>query len=312
MDIRQLRYFTALARAGNFGRAAASLHIAQPALSRQIRLLEEELGVQLFERHARGSSPTEAAEVLLSRAEFLLKFMEQTREDVASTQREPHGLVALGMSSGLALTIAGPLYTHLERHFPQLRLRLVEEFTGSLRDKLLQGSIDLAILNGLSDLPNLSTIPLMQEQICLIGRSGNPHLVGDWVEVAELAAQPFVLAGMPKLGVREIVESAALRAGVTLMPRMEVESIEVAKRIIRERPLCTAHFAAAILDDIKDGTLRAIPITGLYLNRFIARASDRPVSKAGAVLKEAVQSVAAELIATGRWPFATLKLPAAD
>lgn len=309
MDIRQLRYFVTLARTGNFGRAAAALHIAQPALSRQIRQLEEELGVQLFERHARGASPTEAADVLLSRAEFLLKFVEQTREDVTSTQREPQGPIGLGMSPGLALTLAEPLYSALHRRFPQLRLRIVEAFTGSLQDQLLRGAIDLAILNGSGGRPNLVTVPLMREQICLIGPRDSPHLFGKSVRVADLAGIPFVFAGMAQWGVREIVEKALENEGVSLVPRMEVESIEAAKRVIRRSDLCTAHFAAPIFDDIETGDLRAVPIEGLYLERSVARASDRPVSRAGAVLREQVQLVARELVHAKRWPFAVLSPP---
>lgn len=310
MDIRQLRYFAVLARLGHFGRAASALHIAQPALSRQIRLLEEELGVQLFERHARGSSPTEAAEVLLVRAEFVLRFLDQARDDVAATQRDPYGRVALGMSPGLALTLAAPLFRHVEERYPDIRLRVVEEFTGSLRDRLLQGSVDLAILNGPAlDLPNLITTPLMEEQICLIGNRSDPNLDRASVRIEDLAQIPFVLAGMAKSGVREVVETAAARAGVMLEPKVEVQSLEVAKRIIYNKTLCTAHFAAPIIDDIASGHLAAVPIADLHLSRFIARASDRPASRAATVLKQAVEQVAEMLVETGRWPHARLAAP---
>lgn len=309
MDIRQLRYFSMLARLGNFGRAASALHIAQPALSRQIRLLEEELGVRLFERHARGSSPTEAAEVLLARAEFVLRYLDQAKNDVAATQRDPYGRVALGMSPGLALTLAAPLFRHVEELYPDVRLRVVEDFTGSLRDRLLQGTVDLAILNGSAmDLPNLVTTSLMDEQICLIGNSDDSNLHRTSIRIEDLAQVPFVLAGMPKAGVREVVETAAARAGVVLEPRVEVESLEVAKRIIHKKALCTAHFAAPIVDDIASGALAAVPIAGLHLSRFIARASNRPASRTSTVLKEAVEQVAALLIRSGRWPHARLAI----
>lgn len=80
MDLRQLRYFTVLAAHQHFGRAAAVLHIAQPALSRQVQLLEAELGVKLVERHSRGASLTREGELLLDRATFLLRYADQIRE----------------------------------------------------------------------------------------------------------------------------------------------------------------------------------------------------------------------------------------
>src|SRR4051794_37327791 len=109
MDLQQLRYFVALATQQHFGRAASVLHVAQPALSRQMRLLEEELGVKLFERHARGAAPTEEAKLLLERASFLLRYAEQMKTDLMEFRREPRGTVAIGLSPGLAQLLAVPL-----------------------------------------------------------------------------------------------------------------------------------------------------------------------------------------------------------
>ena len=102
MDLRQLRYFVALATQQHYGKAAAVLHVTQPALSRQIRLLEDELGVQLFERHARGAAPTDEAHLLLERAVFLLRYAEQIKADLLARQSAPRGPVAIGLSPGLA------------------------------------------------------------------------------------------------------------------------------------------------------------------------------------------------------------------
>jgi LysR family transcriptional regulator, nitrogen assimilation regulatory protein len=309
VDFRQLRYFAVLAQHGHFGRAASALHVAQPALSRQIRLLEEELGVQLFERHPRGASPTEAALVLLDRATFILNYLEQMRNDVTATQRDPRGPVALGMSPGLALTLALPLFEEIRSRFPGVQLQIVEDYTEVLHDRLLQGTVDLAILNGPHlDQPNLVTTALMEEQICLIGLATDPHLAEQSIDVSSLSQIPLVLAGVTKAGVREVVETAAARAGVKLQPKIEVQSLEVAKRIISQGNLCTAHFAAPIKADIDSGLLRAAPIKEMFLPRFVARASERPPSRATIVLAQIVQEVSRELVANGRWPHAKLAI----
>ena len=91
-----------LATQQNFGRASEVLNIAQPALSRQVRLLEDELGVQLFERHSRGSTPTPEGVLLLERASALLRTAEQLKFDIAGLRRAPQGLVVLGLSPALA------------------------------------------------------------------------------------------------------------------------------------------------------------------------------------------------------------------
>jgi LysR family transcriptional regulator, nitrogen assimilation regulatory protein len=309
VDFRQLRYFAVLAQHGHFGRAASTLHVAQPALSRQIRLLEEELGVQLFERHPRGASPTEAGLVLLDRATFILRYLEQVRNDVTATQGDPRGAVALGMSPGLALTLVLPLFEEISSRFPGVQLQIVEDYTEALHDRLLQGTVDLAILNGPHlETPNLVTTALMEEQICLIGLATNPRLPKQSIDVRALSKIPLVLAGVAKAGVREVVETAAARAGVKFEPKIEVQSLEVAKRIISQGKLCTAHFAAPIKADIDSGLLRAVPIKGMFLPRFIARASDRPPSRATIVLAEVVQAVSRELVASARWPHARLTI----
>src|ERR1700712_5657051 len=123
MDLRQLRYFVALATQQHYGKAAGVLHVTQPALSRQIRLLEEELGVQLFERHARGAAPTEEARLLLDRALFLLRYAEQTKSDLLARQTEPRGPVAIAMSPGLAQQLTVALTQAVLRQFPDVRLR---------------------------------------------------------------------------------------------------------------------------------------------------------------------------------------------
>jgi LysR family transcriptional regulator, nitrogen assimilation regulatory protein len=310
LDVRQLRYFAAIAQHGHFGRAAASLRIAQPALSRQIKLLEEELGVQLFERHPRGAAPTEAAMLLLDRAAFILRYLEQVRTDVAATQGDPRGPVALGMSPGLALTLAPALFEAIGDRYPGVQLQIVEDFTDTLQERLLHGTVDLAILNGPDvEQPNLVTTKLMNEQICLIGRADNPRFPSGPVDVRTLPSISLVMAGVARSGIREIVETAAAQAGVLLTPKVEVQSLEVAKRIILRGELFTAHFAAPIKPDIDSGLLRATPIHGMYLARFTARASDRPASRATAVLMETMTDVVRTLVERGLWPHARLCLP---
>jgi LysR family nitrogen assimilation transcriptional regulator len=167
---------------------------------------------------------------------------------------------------------------------------------------------DLAILNGHRlERPNLVTTPLMEEQICLIGVANHPHLRRDTVDVKDLPGVPLVLAGVAKSGVREVVETAATKAGIKLEPKVEVQSLEVAKRIISQGMLCTAHFAAPIKDDIDSGRLRAVPIKELFLLRSIARASERPPSRATAVLIQLVQDVSRRLVNQERWPNAKLQ-----
>lgn len=306
MDLRQLRYFVVLANQQHFGRAASVLHVAQPALTRQIHLLEEELGVQLFVRHSRGAMPTEEALFLLERASFLLRYAEQMRQDMKARQRDARGPVAIGVSPGLALLLAVPLTRAVHQRLPEVRLRLVEGFAPTLHNMLLQGTVDLAVLNGPMPLSNLVTFPLLTEDICLIARPGDKQIRTHRVKMKQLSGLPLVMTGLAKSGVRLELEAGAARAGVELHQVVEVETVEVAKRLVREGVGVTVHFAATVKEDVEAGRLVAYPIEGLHLRRILARAADRPPSRATEELVGILRTVVEELVDGGQWPNAVL------
>ena len=307
MDLRQLRYFVVLANQQHFGKASSVLHVAQPALTRQIQLLEEELGVRLFERHSRGATPTEEALFLLERASFLLRYAEQMKQDMTARQREARGPVAIGVSPGLALLLAVPLTRAVHQRLPEVRLRLVEGFAPALHGMVLQGAVDLAVLNGPVQITNLVTFPLLTEALCLIGRPEDKRLSGTRVKLRQLAGLPLVMTGLAKSGVRLELEAGAARTGIELNPVVEVETVEVAKRLVREGVGLTVHFAAAVKEDVDAGRLAASPIEGLQLRRILARASDRPPSRATEELVGILRTVVKEMVHGGAWPNATLE-----
>lgn len=306
MDLRQLRYFVALATQQHYGKAAGVLHVTQPALSRQIRLLEEELGVQLFERHARGAAPTDEAHLLLERAVFLLRYAEQIKADLLARQSAPRGPVAIGMSPGLAQQLTVMLTQAVLQQLPDVRLRFIEGFAPSLQDMLAQGQVDIALLVDPIDRSNLVSSPLLDEQICLIGLPGDPRLRKARSKIRDLAGVPLVMTGLVKSGVRLKLEDAAARAKIELLPVVEVETAEVARRLVLDGVGLTAHFAAAVQEDIEAGRLRAVPIEGLALHRAIARAADRPLSRATDAVIGLLRAVIEAHVHAGRWPNARL------
>ena len=306
MDLRQLRYFVVLAGQRHFGRAANVLHIAQPALTRQIKQLEEELGVQLFERHARGATPTDAAAVLLERASFILRYAEQTKLDMTAHQLEPSGPVALGMSPGVAIFLSVPLATAMRERYPQVQLQIVEAFRDVVYEQLLGGTVDLGVLTGPTALPKVVATPMMMERICLIGLADDVRLKRDRLKVADLDDLPLILTGASYGGVRQEVQSAAARVRASIRCVIEVQSMQVAERLVTAGMGYTVHFAAPIRDTLQAGTLKAVPIEGLALNRFIARSADRPASRATVALSATLIEVVSILVSSGQWPNASL------
>ena len=306
MDLRQLRYFVALATQQHYGKAAAVLHVTQPALSRQIRLLEEELDVQLFERHARGATPTDEARLLLERALFLLRYVEQIKSDLLARNKEPRGPVAIGLTPGLAQQLTVLLTRTVLQQFPEVRLRFVEGFAPSLHGMLTRGEVDIALLVEPFEHSNLSTVPLLKEQICLIGRFDDPRIQKSRIKMHDLAGVPLVMTGSAKPGVRLELEAAAVRAKIKLNHVVEVETAEVARRLVLDGVGLTAHFAAAVKEDIEAGRLRAVTIDGLFLHRVLARASDRPASRATEGVMGVLRMVVERHVREGKWPNAQL------
>ncbi len=306
MDLRQLRYFVALATQQHYGKAAGILHVTQPALSRQIRLLEEELGVQLFERHARGAAPTDEARLLLERALFLLRYVDQIKSDLLARQREPRGPVAIGLSPGLAQQLTVLLTKAVLQYLPEVRLRFIEGFAPSLQTMLAQGEVDIALLIEPIERSNLSTLPLLKEQICLIGLPDDPRLRKPKIRMRDLAGVPLIMTGLVKSGVRLELEAAAARAKLELHRVVEVETAEVARRLVLDGVGLTAHFAAAVQEDLAASRLRAVPIDGLFLHRVLARASDRPASRATEGVMSVLRTVIERHVREGHWPNAQL------
>jgi LysR family nitrogen assimilation transcriptional regulator len=309
MDLRQLRYFQVLATQENFGRAAEILRIAQPALSRQIRLLEEELGVTLFERHARGVNLTADASVLLERVTFLLRYAEQTKLDLASSSAIPRGPVALGLPPGLSPLLVPPLLRRLRERYPEIYLKIIETFQPVLHDRLTHGLVDLAIVNGPISSPDLEAIPLFSDAICAIVPFDETRIGGQGVDLRLLDRVPLILTGVQKSGIRLELETAAARANVTLWPVVEVESVAVAKLLIRDGIGWTVHFAAAVQDEVDAHLLRAVPIIGLRLHRYVAWAVGRPRSRAVRALAELLRELVRESVGAGIWPNTELALP---
>ena len=176
MDLRQLRYFVAVAERGGFGAAASALNVAQSALSRHIKQLEHELGGTLLERGARGVSVTESGKVLLARGRWLLGAVDDIKAEVRTENREPSGTVRLGAPSSLADILYAPLAKIFVERFPRVRLELSEGLTEAMSDRLLRAELDIAIVTVPQPNDHLDYETLVVEQVFLIGPPRDPLL----------------------------------------------------------------------------------------------------------------------------------------
>ncbi|WP_143479115.1 LysR family transcriptional regulator, partial [Pseudomonas aeruginosa] len=146
MSPKQLSYFLRISELGSFSKAAAVLYIAQPALSRQIKHLEEELGVKLFERSDAGIYLTAAGRLLSDRAKALLTQIESVRNEISTMALRMQGNIALGVPPSFFGLVTTRLVEELRNQYPDVRLTVVEGISSTLHELLLGGQLDLAIV----------------------------------------------------------------------------------------------------------------------------------------------------------------------
>lgn len=278
MNLVQLKYFSEVAAARSFTRAAGELGIAQPALSRQIKLLEQELGVALLLRHGRGVELTEAGALLQQRAEFLLRSVDQTRVELISRAAVPTGTLAIGCPPSLARSLLiGPLTEFIGR-FPEVRIQLEEGSSEGLLGGVLADQLDFAILTTAEPQPNLSIQPLFDEPIWLFAPPDHCP-PGMMIDLAEVARLPIVVARRPH-GVRVALDRAMAEAGLRPNIVLETNAWQVIRDLILRRVGFFISSRSAQEAEVRDGTLSGGPIGELRIARGLIRRTDRPMRRA--------------------------------
>jgi DNA-binding transcriptional LysR family regulator len=176
MELRHLRYFVAIAEEQSFTRAAERLWVAQPGLSTQIRRLEEELGIKLFERHARGVDLTDAGEVFLGRARAALAAADDARALGSDLASGLVGAIRLGIATGLGCELVPALLDDFARAHPDVELTVVESFGGTLLRDLRDGRLDAMVAPSVFASPELQRTQLTSEPVVVL--AGAPHRLG--------------------------------------------------------------------------------------------------------------------------------------
>jgi LysR family transcriptional regulator, nitrogen assimilation regulatory protein len=282
MELRQLRYFVAVARNESFKKAAIELRIAQPALSRQIGLLEHELRAPLFTRHTRGSVPTEEGRLLLEDAETILHITEQAKQRLLFRRDDVCGTVSIGLAPTLAEWVAPELTERVRKSHPEVLLRFVEGLTPRMRQMLTTGGVDIAVLSLGVDPAHLVLGASVAEGLSLIGRAGDPLLESEvplgLVDVVDL---PMILSGIRKEGIRDVVDRGMAEAGLSFRNVVaEVETMLMARPMVSRSLGYTISLASAAAAGVAAGTLAARPVEGLWLERVVARSAEHSPSRA--------------------------------
>src|SRR3954453_82899 len=216
MELRHMRYFVAIAEERSFTRAAERLWVAQPGLSTQIRRLESELGVQLFERHTRGVDITDAGELFLERARTALAAADVARATGHDLEEGLVGSVRLGIATGAGWPGTSELLGHFGRERPAVELTVVESFDGTLLRDLRDGRLDAMIAPSEFGSADLRRVRLGRERWLVLAGPGHRLAGSGPVAAPELEGQRFLVTGHPDgAGYDRLVAETLGALGVT-------------------------------------------------------------------------------------------------
>jgi LysR family transcriptional regulator, transcription activator of glutamate synthase operon len=293
MELRQLRYLVALADEGQFTRAAAREHVAQPALSQQIARLERTLGTQLVLRSARRSTLTEAGEVVAARARRILSEVEAAHAELAELAGLRSGRVAIGAMQTLGPFDLTGVLAAFRRRYPGVELAVREEMSSRLAELLRGDQLDLAFFSVTEhfDRDGLELVKLGTEELVAVLPPEHPHAGRDGLAFAELEGEQFV-SFSEGAALRQMLFDAAAAAGFE--PRITVESNEIPRiRTMVSRGLGVALLPAS--DVAAPGPPIAVqPLTRPAMARDVTLAwrSERRLSPAANAFLELVRAEA--------------------
>jgi LysR family nitrogen assimilation transcriptional regulator len=308
MELRQLRYFVAIAEHGSFSKAASKVHIAQSALSHQLALLEEELGAVLFLRSRRGVTLTEAGELFRTHALSILRQVADAQTSVSSLLKAPSGRVIFGLPHSISHALALPLIAAVRQELPLVNLELTEELTGNLAQQLQAGSLHLSILFDDGQLGDFLYETLVSERMSLIFQPVSPK-VHDKTSVTfrEALSRPLILPAQPH-GVRPIIEAAALKAGLP-PPNVaaDISSISILRNSLLAGMGQTILPVMPLKSELESGLLKSLPIRAPTITRTVAlcRAQHIPLSTAAQAVSVVTKRVMRELCLSKVWMDAT-------
>jgi LysR family nitrogen assimilation transcriptional regulator len=302
MELRQLKYFLKIVEYGNMTRAAEALFIAQPALSQQMRNLEEELGVKLFHRVANGMRPTPAGLILRIQGRNILRQIDEAVGMVRNESDIPTGEVAIALPSSTARTIAIPLLRTVRTTYPGISVKFIEAPSAGLMRLLEAGDADMVICVDTNARNSLSTVPLVNERLYLIELPSSVRATQRQIAVGALAEIPLVLPASPNT-IRDFVDTALRRKHATADLVAEINSTSLLLQAVRAGVGATILPLSAVSEDLDAGKIVAIPLAGPRTTRQLVLCTLPKATQTAAsvAVRSLIPPLVSKLIATGAW-----------
>lgn len=282
MDLKQIEYFVRVAELGGFTRAASVLGIAQPALSRQVRLLEVELRQNLLVRDGRGAVPTEAGRLLLAHGRGILHQVERAREELGRVRGALAGRVAVGLPPSLARVMTVPLTRAFRAQMPDAAISISEGLSTAMQESLVNGRLDIAVLYNVRPSPELDITALQQEDLFLVqaraaGRQAGARAAP--ITLQAVAALPLVIPSRPN-AIRMQVESEMAAIGCKPQVALEIDGVSAILDLVADGAGCAVLSRNAVESSVRPDhfVLRAIRSPALRTQISMATSAQRPTT----------------------------------
>jgi DNA-binding transcriptional LysR family regulator len=288
MDFEQLRTFMEISRLRSFSRAAEKLMVTQPAISAQIRTLENEVGARLFDRDGGKVTFTAAGRVFEPFAEHCLECHNHIMVTVGELHRTPRGEISVSANEATSLYVLPAVFAQFKRQYSRVGLSIVRADRLKTLELVLNREVDFGVVSLPIKDARLTVDALHRDDVVLVAPSSHPLAVRDSVKFAEILPQSLLL---PKQGrQRELIEDLFHSNDAQPRIAMEVESSELLKRLIVAGLGIGFLPRSNVLEDTKSGTLKILKVEGVRLNRELALIyrKDKTLTRAAHVFLEIV------------------------
>lgn len=295
MRLSQIRDFLAVVEAGSLRAAAGRIGVSQPAITKSIRQLEEELHVQLLQRNARGAATTRAGKAFLARARVIQSELRRVDEDLAAFQGGADGSVAFGMGPQHCVLLAPEAISQFRRRYPSARIRIIEGVSTALlplvRDETLDFTVGMSPAHPLDSAMRFK--PLFRPVLVVAGRQGHPLRTA--ASLRELSEASWLM--YYPMGTGAMLEQVFASAGLA-MPRavVQCESYATALALLANTDtlgllmpqMLVEPFGRGLLQQIRIRETLPSPLVGMYLR-------DAPLTPAAAAMVQVITAVARRL-----------------
>ena len=302
ISLRQLHYLVAVAEAGSFTAAAARTHVAQPALSRQIALLETQVGLRLLKRSRKGVTLTEGGIRLYAVARRTLEELGSLQRELQTSEKRPAGIVTVALPTSVASLLVPKVVRELKARYPEIVLRVEDGLSFENVRSLEAALVDFGIVPGADELADVDYTPLVRESLLLVEKRSASRRVPATIDFDQVARLKLILPPR-SFHTRRVVDEVALVSHRTLNVAYEQQSVSTIISLVRDGLGATITNSPAVEQFWASGDVTVRRIVRPQIRRTISLAHScrRILSVSAQAVYDVVKRAAVQAVKDGRW-----------